>query len=157
MGQLSARNEPQGPENESIALLQLEFPLAVEPVHMPPAELSPAGLMQDAPETSGKDSAKLIEPEDSTNYKKNIPDDKQEPGKVAPENVPTVSETLVSDFPALASTLRTPAVSHETKGPTFKRRTIGPVELALKLLSIVLYCLVVMMLYQGNEGADLEL
>jgi hypothetical protein len=63
----------------------------------------------------------------------------------------------VSDFQAMASSARIPAVSHETKGLTFKRRTIGPLELALKLLSIVLYCLVVLLLYRGNEGPGLEL
>ncbi len=156
-GQLSARNELPGAENESIALSQLEIPMDVEPVHMPPAQPLPAGLMQDAPETSRKDSAELIEQGDSTNYQNNIPGEKKEPGKVAPENVPTVSGQLVSDFQAMASSARIPAVSHETKGLTFKRRAIGPLELALKLLSIVLYCLVVLLLYRGNEGPGLEL
>ena len=156
MGQLSARNELQGLEIESIARLQLEFPMAVEPVHMPLAPPPSAGLMQDAPETSGKDSAELIEPEDSTNYKNNIPDEKKEPGNVAPENVPTVSGQRVSDFQAMASSARIPAVSHETKELAYKRRTIRPVELALKLLSIVLYGLVVLLLYQGNDGTAFD-
>jgi len=156
-GQLSARNELQGAENKSTARTQLDMPMVFEPVHRSPAQTPDAGLIQDAPHTSGKDSAGLIEQKDSTNHKNILPGEKKEPGKVAPENVPAVSEPLVSDFQAMASSARIPAVSHETQGLTFKRRTVGPVELALKLLSIGLYCLIVLMLYQGNEGADLEL
>jgi uncharacterized protein YraI len=155
-GQFSSRNELQGAENESIALSQLEIPLAVNPVHMPPAQPPYSGIMQDAPETNGKDSSGLIEQGDSTDYQNNIPGEKKKHGGVAPEIVPTVSGQLVSDSHAMASSARRSAVSHKTKGLIFKRRSIGPVEIALKLLSIVLYCLVVLLLYKGNEGTDLE-
>jgi hypothetical protein len=45
------------------------------------------------------------------------------------------------------------AVSHVRKAPMYKQKSIGLVELTLKLLSIALSCLVILFLHRANKTA----
>ena len=148
-GSSSARNELQDTQNEPIALSQLKIFMPVEPASMPAAQPPNSGFKQDAPEISGIDSSELIEQEDSATFEKRIPDAKNKHGGAAQETVSTVSEQPMSAPHAIKSSAIRSSVSHETKELTFKQRTIGPVAIALKLLSIVLYCFVALLLFKG--------
>jgi uncharacterized protein YraI len=148
--QSSAQKELQDTKNESNVPSQLEILMAVEPVHMPPVQPPYSGFKQDAAEISRKYSSELIEQGESTTYQKRIPGEKKKHDGAAQGTVPTVSEQPVPEAHGMASSVIRSAVSHETKGLIFKRRSIGPVEIALKLLSILLYCLIVLLLYKGN-------
>jgi len=149
-GLSSARNELQDTQNESITLSQLKIIMPVEPASMPAAQPPYSDFKQDAPEISGIDSSELIEQqEDSATFEKDIPDAKNKHGGAAQETVPTVSEQPMSDPHAIKSSAIRSSVSHETKELTFKRRSIGPVAIALKLLSIVLYCFIALLLFKG--------
>jgi uncharacterized protein YraI len=149
-GQSSLWNELQDTKNESIALSQLETPKVVKPIHMPPVQPPYSRFKQDAPEIIGKGSSELIEQGDSTTFQKSIPNAKKKHGGAAQETVPTVSEQPMSDPHVIASSVIRLSASHDTKGLTFKRRSTRTVAIALKLVSIVLYCLVVLLLYKGN-------
>ena len=43
--------------------------------------------------------------------------------------------------------------SHERKGPIYNQKSIGLVELTLKLMSIALSCLVILFLHRANKIA----
>ena len=146
--QSSARNELRETKNESSALSQVEIPMASEPVHVPPAHLPYSGFKQDALGISGKYSSRVIEQGDSSTYQKSLPGEKKKHGGALQGTPPAVSEQSVSDAHAVVSSVIRSAVSHERKGLINKRESIGPVAIALKLLSIVLSGLVILLLYK---------
>ena len=148
--QSSARNELPNPQNESIALPQLKSLMRVEPVHTLPVQLPYASLKQNAPQISAKNPSKLIERNDSAVGPKRIPGEKKKLAGGIPDALPTVSEQPLSDPPGRVSPVIKSSVSQETQRLTFKRRPIGTVGIALKLVSLVLYGLVVLLLYKGN-------
>jgi len=130
------------------ALSKVEISMAGEPVHVPPAQPPYSGFKQDALGISGKYSSGVIEPGDSSTYQKSLPGDKKKPGGDLQGTPPAVSEQTVSDAHAVASSIITSAVSHEVKGLINKRESMGPVAIALKLLSIMLSGLVILLLYK---------
>ena len=60
----------------------------------------------------------------------------------------TEGQQFLSDVRAVASSVIISAVSRERKGLINKRESMRPVSIALKLLSIVLSCLVILLLYK---------
>jgi hypothetical protein len=149
-GQSSARNELRETKNESNALPQLKPLINVEPVHLLPVPLPYASLKQRVPEISAKDSSERSEKKAPTVNPKSIPGEKKKLAGAAQADEPTVNEQPMSDPPVMASSAVNPSGSQEKKDTTFKRRSKGPVEIALKLVSIVLYSLVVLLLYKKN-------
>jgi hypothetical protein len=122
--------------------------MAGEPVHVPPAQPPYSGFKQDALGISGKYSSGVIEQGDSSTYQKSLPGEKKKHGGALQGTPPAVSEQSVSDVRAVSSSVIRSAVSHERKGLINKRESIGPVAIALKLLSIVLSGLVILLLYK---------
>ncbi len=146
--QVSVRNKLRDAKNESNALSQVEIPMAGEPVHMPPAQPPYSGFKQDALGISGKYSSGVIEQGDSTTYQKSLPGEKKQHAGAVQGTPSAVNALSVSDARAVASSVKRSAVFHETKGLINKREFMGPVTIALKLLSIVLSCLVILLLYK---------
>ena len=146
--QVSVRNKLRDAKNESNALSQVEIPMAGEPVHVPPAQPPYSGFKQDALGISGKYSSGVIEQRDSSTYQKSLPGEKKKHGGALQGTPPAVSEQSLSDVGAVASSVIISAVSHERKGLINKRESMRPVSIALKLLSIVLSCLVILLLYK---------
>ena len=146
--QVSVRNKLRDAKNESNALSKVEIPMAGEPVHVPPAQPPYSGFKQDALGISGKYSSRVIEQGDSSTYQKSLPGEKKKHGGALQGTPPAVSEQSVSDAHAVVSSVIRSAVSHERKGLINKRESMGPVANALKLLSIVLSCLVILLLYK---------
>ena len=122
----------------------------VIPVVIPSAQSSYAVFKPDAPQISGKDPSELTGQKDSTTNQKSIPDEKEKHGGAAQGVPPTVGDRPVSDDHAIASAVTKLTVSHEINGLIVKKRSLKPVKVALKLLSIVLYGLVVLLLYKRN-------
>ena len=151
--QVLSRNELRDAKNESIALSQVEPPIARKPAHVSPAQPAFADLKQDALEIRGKLSLGAVEPGNPALSQKIVP------GGEAKKN-DAVHET---PFPARTKALRDTraAVASETKAAVpfgrtkLKNRqvTIGPVEIALKLLAIALSCIVILFLYRANKIA----
>ncbi len=146
--QVSVRNKLRDAKNESNALSKVEIPMAGEPVHVPPAQPPYSGFKQDALGISGKYSSGVIEQGDSSTYQKSLPGEKKKHGGALQGTPLAVSEQSVSDARAVASSVIRSAVSHERKELINKRESMGPVAIALKLLSIVLSCLVILLLYK---------
>ncbi len=146
--QVSVRNKLRDAKNESSALSQVEIPMAGEPVHVPPAQPPYSGFKQDALGISGKYSSEVIEQGNSSTYQKSLSGEKKKHGGALQGTPPAVSEQSVSDARAAVSSVIKSAVFHERKGLINKRESMGPVVIALKLLSIVLSCLVILLLYK---------
>ena len=151
--QPSVRDKFGGPKNESNAVTQAENSRAVEPVQIPSAQSRYTGFKQDTLGISGKYFSGVIEPQTAAPYQKGLPDDKKEPGGVGPENPPPVREQAETDVHPGAASLETSAVPQERKRPINRRESMGPVRIALKLLSVGLSCLVILLLYMENKPA----
>lgn len=121
-----------------------------EPDHRPPVRSASTKFKRDAVEISAKRASKLIEQAVSAPFPKRIPNYKKKPEKSARETVPAVSEQPLPDSHARSSSATSLPVPHETKGTQTGQRSIGVVAIALKLVSIVLYGLVVLLLYKKN-------
>jgi uncharacterized protein YraI len=145
---VSVRNKLRDAKNESNALSKVEIPMAGEPVHVPPAQPPYSGFKQDALGISGKYFSGVIEQGDSSTYQKSLPGEKKKHGGALQGTPPAVSEQSLSDVRAVASSVIISAVSRERKGLINKRESMRPVSIALKLLSIVLSCLVILLLYK---------
>jgi len=146
--QVSVRNKLRAAKNESNALSKVEIPMAGEPVHVHPAQPPYSDFMEDALGISGKYSSEVIEQGDSSTYQKSLAGEKKEYGGALQGIPPAVSKQSMSDVRAVASSIVRSAVSHERKGLINKRESIGTVAIALKLVSIVMSCLVILLLYK---------
>jgi uncharacterized protein YraI len=122
----------------------------VVPVSIPPAQSSYVVVKPDAPQISGKDHSELTGQKDSTTHQKSIPGEKDKHGGAAQGVPPTVGDQPEPDDHVIASALTKLTVSHEINGLIVKKRSLKPVTVALKLLSIVLYGLVVLLLYKRD-------
>jgi hypothetical protein len=141
--------ELQKAENESNAQQLFEFLLAVEPVHVNPDPSPDTELKPDAPKVNANDSPAPPKPAVATPFQKRIPGaDKQDVGAKR-ETVPTVSRQPLPGAHGMAFAALRSSDFQEAKAPESGRRLIGPIEIALKLLSILLYGLVALMLYKG--------
>ena len=144
----SMRNQLRETKNESNAPARVEISGAAEPVPKPPIQPPHSGFKQGAPGAGRKYFSKEIEQGDSAAFHKRLPGEKKKHGNQGTPSV--VSEQSVSDSPAVASSVSVirSAGFHETQGLINKRESIGAVTLALKLLSIVMSCFVILLLYK---------
>jgi hypothetical protein len=141
--------ELQETGNESNVPPLLEFLLAVEPVHVAPVPAPGNDLKQNAPVIRAQDSSTPVEPADATPFQKRIPAAEKQHAGADRETVPTISRQPLPDAHGIALAAMRSSDFQEAKAPESGRRLIGPIEIALKLLSILLYGLVALLLYKG--------
>ena len=149
--QQSMRDELRDAKNESNALSQAVIPMAGEPVHKPSAQSPHPGFKQDALGISKKYFSGVIEPKDAAPYQKGLPGEKKKDGGAVRETPFPVSDQAVPDVRAVAASLEKSALPLESKRPITRPESMGPVKVILKLLSIVLSCLVILLLYMENK------
>jgi uncharacterized protein YraI len=142
----SMGNQLRETKNESNSLAQVEISGAADPVPMSPLQPPHSGLKQDALGAGRKYFSKEIEQGDSATYHKRLPGENKKHGNQGTPSV--VSEQSVSDAPASSESVIRSTGFHETQGLINKRESIEPVTIALKLLSIVMSCLVILLLYK---------
>jgi hypothetical protein len=151
--QVSARNELQDAKNESNALSKAEPAATGEPVKIPPAQPAYTDLKQDMPGISHKSSSGVIEQGNVSLHQKSLPGREKKQNGAVQETPSLVGEKAVTDARAVAVSIDRSAVSHETKKLINGRESMGPVEIALKLLVIALSCLVILFLHRANKIA----
>jgi hypothetical protein len=135
-------------KNESIALSQVDPPIAREP-----AQPAFADLKQDALGISEKSSSGLIEQGNVSLHQKSLPGgEKKQNGALQKTPFPARTKAL-SDTRAVAASVAKAAVPFERTRLINRQVTIGPVEIALKLLAIALSCIVILFLYRANKIA----
>jgi hypothetical protein len=150
--QVSARNKLQDAKNESNVLSKVEIPTAGETGHVPPFQPLYSDFKQEALGISGKYFSGVIEQGDSSTYQKSLNGENKKHGGALQGTPHAVNEQSVSDVRILASSAIRSVVSHERKGLINKRELMGPVVIALKFLSIMLSCLVILLLYKKIDA-----
>ena len=129
-----------------------ETPLAGKPGLTPPDALPQTASKQNPDEIGGKDSAKSIEVDVAALALERFLDAEMKNGTVKQETPVPVEEKAATETPrpvSQAETMTTPLKSREA---ATKTESTGPVRIALKLLSIILSCSVILLLYLENKG-----
>jgi uncharacterized protein YraI len=151
--QVLARNELRDAENESIALSQEGPPIAREPAHISPAQPALADLRRNALGFSEKSSLGAVEPSNPAPFQKIVPGDEAKKNDPVHETPSPARTKALSDTRAEVASVAKKAVPFERKRLINKQVTIGPVEIALKLLAIALSCIIILFLYRANKIA----
>lgn len=152
--QVSVRNNLQDAKNESNVLSKVKTPMAGEQGHVPLAQPLYSGFEQESLGISRKSFSEVIERGDSSTYQKSIPGENKKHRGALQEIPSAVNEQFVSDVRNVAFSVIKSVVPHERKGLINKRESVRPVVIALKFLSIVLSCFVILLLY---KKIDVEL
>jgi len=158
--QSSIRNEFGGGKDESIAVSKGDVPVVGKPAHILTTQPPQSGIKSDAPGVIEKAASKVPIQEDLILNSMEPPDKKKvlgkmkEPATAGQRKLLGVKERTASISPGVAeNAMPRQAVSHERKGPKYKQKSIGLVELTLKLMSIALSCLVILFLHRANKIA----
>ena len=151
--QTLARNELRDAENKSIVLSQVDPPIAREPAHISPAQPALADLRQNALGFSEKSSLGAVEPSNSASSQKIVPGGEAKKNDAVHETPSPARTKALSDTRAVVASVAKTAVPFERKRLINKQVTIGPVEIALKLLAIALSCIIILFLYRANKIA----
>jgi hypothetical protein len=151
--QPSVRDELRQANHESNAQSPLDLPLKGEPVLVPSAEPPYAGFNQDALGIVTESSSGAVEHGNAAPHQKSLPGGEKKQGGAAKETPFAVREKAVTFISAVAASVERLAESIERKESAIRPEIIRPVKLALKSLSIVLSCLVLVLLYMENKRA----
>jgi hypothetical protein len=134
--------------NEPIDKPQIAAHRVGEPGHMRSAKLLYYRFKHEVPEITGRDFSEQAAPGDSSVSPKSTPDVNENPVAVALNSSPAVSAKPSLTDRGMASPVKKPIVSHETKDLSINPQSIGPAKIALKMVSILLYGLVLLLLYR---------
>ncbi len=151
--QPSIRHGFRSGKGKSISVSKEDIAMAGEPVHMPPAQASYTGRMQDAFRINQKSSPAVIELGNGTLHPKSPHGGENKQDDAVQKTPSLVGEKAVMDAPAAAISMERSAASSKKKGLIHRRESIGPVEMVLKLLAIALSCLVILFLHRANKVA----
>jgi hypothetical protein len=151
---LSTQNELQDMQSKSTAVPPMESPIVGKAIHVTPLQPPQAGIYSHPPGVIKAASAGIPNQDDSIARLTDVPVEKKEP-VTAGQSIPLeLKERAVPNRPAVEeSATQRMAVSKKRKGPTAKQESMGLVELALKLISIILTGLVVLYLHRANKIA----
>ena len=146
--QISIPNDRTNLKIEPIDKSHSEALRIVEPTHQTPAKFSYDCFKHEAPEITGKDFSSQADSRDSKVIPKSTSAAIESPieigrnflskGNAKPE--PTVHTMESSEEKSI--------VANETNDSTPNQPSIRPVKIALKLVSILLYCLIILLLSQ---------
>ena len=98
-------------------------------------------------------SSGAVEHGNAAPHQKSLPGGEKKQGGAAKETPFAVREKAVTFISAVAASVERLAESIERKESAIRPEIIRPVKLALKSLSIVLSCLVLLLLYMENKRA----
>jgi len=153
--QSSNLNEFRDGKDKTLAVLEEDVPMAEKPAHIPAAQPPQSGINGHAPGVVQKATSGVATQNDTAPHFKNLADRKKEPHTAGQRKPLGIEARIMSISSGIEENIiQRQAVSHESKGPIYKQKTIGLVELTLKLLSIALSCLVILFLYRTNKIAS---
>ena len=151
--QVVAQNELRDAENESIALSQVDPSIAREAAYISPAQPALADLRQNALGFSEKSSLGAVEPSNPAPSQKIVPGGEAKKNDAVHETPSPARTKALSDTRAVVASVTKTAAPFERKRLINRQVTIGPVEIALKLLAIALSCIIILFLYRANKIA----
>jgi hypothetical protein len=112
-----------------------------------------ADLRRNALGFSEKSSLGAVEPSNPAPFQKIVPGDEAKKNDPVHETPSLARTKALSDTHAEVASVAKKAVPFERKRLINKQVTIGPVEIALKLLAIALSCIIILFLYRANKIA----
>jgi len=143
--QPSVRDEIRHADKELKALSPVAHPLPEKPVHLLPTEPPYSGSTQDALGTVKESSLGKIERQNAGIHHKDLPAGEMKHTGAIEKTLFAFKEKAMTSISAVAASVR--------KKSAIRPEIIKPVKLALKSLSIVLSCLVILFLYRENKSA----
>lgn len=148
----SVPNKLQDAKNEPGILYRPETSGAGKSVHTPPVGLPHTGSDQDARRIKGKNPSKSIELDVAALDRKSFHGKEIKHNTGTRETPLPVTKKAVTDAREPVSPEKIATSPLERKGPAIRAESMGPVRIALKLLSIILSCSVILLLYLENKG-----
>jgi uncharacterized protein YgiM (DUF1202 family) len=150
--QAAAQQDLSGAKNETMARTSMATLMNARPVRVRPDRKPYYRFKEEMSEISGKVLSGTDEEDIPATVRKTLPGEKKIHDEAGRKTVPAVSKHPLPKPPVLVPPVIKSSVYPDTKGPALKQRTIGPFALALKLVSIVLYGIIILLLYQrGRE------
>ncbi|MGD1973701.1 MAG: SH3 domain-containing protein, partial [Desulfobacterales bacterium] len=151
---LSTQNELQDMRPNSTAVPPLERSIVGKAVHVAPMQSPQAGIDSHPPGVIQTASSGIPNHGNSTGRHTDIPVEKKEPVTAGQALPLELKKRVVPNRPAFEeSAMQRMTVSQKRKGPTANQESMGLVELALKLTSIILTGIVVIYLHRANRIA----
>jgi hypothetical protein len=149
--QAAARQAPPATKYESTARSSIAALMNAWPNGIPPEGKASERSQEKVPEITGKILTEPVEGRAAVSVQKTIPEEKKIRSEAARKTVPAVSQPPRPDAPVLVPPVMKSSVYPETKGSPLKQQSMGAFSLALKLISILLYGLIVLLLYKRSR------
>jgi len=147
----STQNELQDMLPESNAVSRMESPIIGKAIHVAPVQPPQAGIKSHPPGVIKKAFSEIPNQGDSIARHTDFLVEKKEPATAEQRKSLEAKERAA---PAVEETAKQRmAVSNKRKGPRANQKSMGLVELALKLTSIALTGLVILFLHRANKIA----
>jgi hypothetical protein len=151
---LSTQNELQDLQPQSTAVPPMEKPIVGKAVHVAPVQPPQTDINSHPPGVIKTASSGIPNQGNSIVRHADIPVAKQEAVTAAQSLSPELKEKDVPHTPAVEeSAMQRITVSKKRRGSTANHESMGLVELALKLASLILTGLVVLFLHRANRIA----
>lgn len=150
----STQNELQDMQPKSNAVSPMEKPVMGNAIHVAPVQPQQSGINSHPPGVIKKAFSEIPIQSESNSRHTDFPDETKEPATTGQRKPLEVKERSVSNALAVGEAPKQRlAVSNKRKGPTANQKSMGLVELALKLTSIALTGLVILVLHRSNKIA----
>jgi hypothetical protein len=150
----STQNELQDMQPKSTAVTPMERPIVGKAVHVAPVQPPQAGINGHPPGVIKTASSEIPNQGNSLARPTDLPVDKKEPVTAESLQPLAVKERAVPNKPAVEeNAMQRMTATKKRKGPMATQESMGLVELALKLTSIILTGLVVLYLHRANRIA----
>jgi hypothetical protein len=151
----SMQNELQDTQPKSNAVSPMESPIVRKANHVAAVQPPQAGINSHPPGVIKKTSSEIPNQGNSITRLTDIPVEKKEPATTGQQQPLEVKERVMPYTPAVKeSAIQRMAVSKKRKESTANQESMGLVELALKLTSIIMTGLVVLYLHRANRIAS---
>jgi len=149
----STQNELQDMQPESDAAPPMESPIIGKAIHVAPVQPPQAGIKSHPPGVIKKAFSEIPIQGDSIARLTDFPVEKKEPSTTGQRKPLEVKERAVPNTPAVKETAKQIIGASYKRKPTAMQKSMGLVELALKLTSIALTGLVILFLHRANKIA----
>jgi uncharacterized protein YraI len=153
----TTREELQAVQNESDALKRMQISNYGKPIHRDPLQSPPSGISSQTGEVVEKDFSAVSPEEPSFPRVKDIAGQKKQSATPEEQGSLRINKRTTTSRPGIEETAKHRiAVSLDEKRTTSGRKSMGLIELALKLTAIVLTGLVVVFLHRANKIASIQ-
>ncbi len=150
----ATKNGLQNMQPKSNAVSRMENPVIGDAIHVAPVQPQQSGIKSHPPEMIKKAFSEIPIQGGSNSRHTGFTVEKKEPATTGQRQPLEVKERAMPNTSAVEATAKQRMeVSNKRKGPTANQKSMGLVELALKLTSIALTGLVILFIHRANKIA----